>query len=231
MIPMEELEYQFYSGCENRQKNIKEISKKYVEQHVKCAPYKEHYKTVMVASRIKIHLYSKYPLSNEEIYAISSSYQHMSQFESCLLKDDFLGYLTWCYSEFEDIRNIENRIQLYEYWEDYLLIILDVEPENLGFDANIIKWTKYFNVKKDGKYKTLIKVYTDFDIIVTSVKPLLIKEVVAIAKAHKKAQSCGLQGESGATCSEFSSALKDTGVSREIESYEYHYSFLAIEIK
>lgn len=231
MIPAEELEYQYYSGCENRQKNIKELSKQYVEKHVKCETYKEHYRTVM-DSRIKINVYSKYPLSNEEIYAISSSYQHMSQFESCLMKDDFSGYLTWCYSEFEDIRNIENRIHLYEYWEDYLLIILDVEPEKLGFDATIIEWTKYFNVKKDtGKYQTLIKAYTDFDILVTSVKPLLIKEVISIVKSHKKAQSYVIEGEIGATCREFLSALKDTEVSREIKSYEYHYSFLAIEIK
>lgn len=148
------------------------------------------------------------------------------------MKNDFLSYLTWCYSEFDDIRNIKNRIRLYKYVDDYLLIVLDVGPEKLGFDANILEWTRCFNVKKDtGKYQTAIKAYRDFEILVISDEPLLIKEVIVIAKSHNKAQRGVCDGEVSVTCSGFSGALKGSGFFREIKSYEYQSGFLSIEIK
>ncbi|MCI8362629.1 MAG: hypothetical protein HFJ41_05860 [Clostridia bacterium] len=211
------------SKDENRRKVIQKLSKQYIAEHTKCLNevFRQYYrKTIIYKEKQNITVYSKLPLSDMQVYAISQSYKNTRAYRT---REDFVWYFERYYSEFDDIRSIKNRISLYDYIDDYLLIILDVNPEELGFDPTVIKMTKLFNVKKDnGQYQTIIKAYIDFDIIVNSRKPISIDEVISISKAFTKANSFIWEGEDGATCSEFVSALKDTGCSKNIKSYKYN---------
>ncbi len=220
------------SKNENRRKVIEELSKQYIEQHTKCLNevFRQHYrKTIIYKEKQNITVYSKLPLSDMQVYAISQSYKNTGPDKT---REDFVWYFERYYSEFDDIRSIENRISLYDYIDDYLLIILDVNPEELGFDPTVIKMTKFFNVKKDnGQYQTTIKAYTDFDIIVNSEKRISIDEVISISNAFRKANSCIGECEEGVSCSEFISALKNIGCSINIKSYKYYSGFLTIEFE
>lgn len=220
------------SKNENRRKVIEELSKQYIAQHTKCLNevFRQYYrKTIIYKEKQNITVYSKLPLSDMQVYAISQSYKNTGADKT---QEDFVWYFERYYSEFDDIRSIENRINLYDYIDDYLLIILDVNPEELGFDPTVIKMTKFFNVKKDnGQYQTIIKAYTNFDIIVNSSKAISIDEVISISNAYRKANSYVCGGEDGVTCSEFISSLKDTGCSKNIKLYKYNNGFLVIEFE
>ena len=240
--PEEEVELEIYSRCKDRQKLIKELSYKYIGQYTKCLNeiFNEQYRKTTMDSRIVrkkalpfyITVYSKYSLSNDEVYAISESYKWWFQVDSHPTKEDFLGYLRWCYCQIGDIGKIEDRMRLYEHLDDSLMIILDVDPEELGFDPSILALTKSFNVQTEGgKYQTVIKAYTDFDIITSGSNPLSIEEVRSIAVAHREAEACVCEGEESATCSEFLRYWERSGFARKIKLYEYHDGFLEIEIK
>lgn len=210
------------SKDENRRKVIQKLSKQYISEHTKCLNevFRQHYrKTIIYKEKQNITVYSKLPLSDMQVYAISQSYKNTRAYKT---REDFIFYFERYYSEFDDIKSIKDRISLYDYIDDYLLIILDVNPEELGFDTTVIKMTKLFNVKKDnGQYQTIIKVYIDFDIIVNSREPISIDEVISISNAFRKANSYVWKGEDGPTCSEFISELKDMGCSKNIKSYKY----------
>lgn len=222
---MEEIE----TGCEDRSKILESVSNRYIEENVECLNevFNTDYRKTVVVSRLgkttfHITVYSGEVLSNLTVYAIAMSYQDNSTVES------FLHYMREFYPE---IKDFESRMRLYEHVEGGLIIVLDVDPEKLGLDPTVMQWTKVFNANQDdGTFKTVIKAYNDFDIVVTSNRPITIEDVKNIAQSHQEAQSWVCAGEGGATLSEFCSVLRKNAFYKTINSYEYHYGFLAIEI-
>lgn len=227
MRPLAEIREELKIGCKNRKEILKRVSDRYIEENVNCLNevFNTNYrKTVLVEHSIYITVYSGEVLSNLIVYAIGMSYQCDNP-----EKINFLQYIESFYPE---IKDFESRMRLYEECENGLMIVLDIDPEKLGLNPSVMQWTKTFNAEQsDGKFKTVIKLYSDFDIVVTSNLPITLKEVINIAQSHKEAQSWGCLGEEGATLNEVYSVLQRTGFSKKINSYEYHYGFLAIEIE
>ncbi len=231
MRPLAEIMEELETGCENREEILNRVSNRYIEENVDCLNevFNTNYrKTVLVkhlrATEFYITIYSSEVLSELTVYAIGMSYQRDNP-----TKRDFLQYMKSFYPE---IKDFESRMQLYEHVENGLIIVLDINPEKLGLNPSVMQWTKTFNAEQsDGTFKTVIKPYIDFDIVITSNLPITIKDVINIAQSYKEAQSWVCDGEEGATLDEVSSVLQKTEFSKKINSYEYHYGFLAIEIE
>lgn len=227
--PMQEIRHQYYANCD-RKSAIRHLSEQYVNEHeIKCETIEQNKKILIdTDTDTCINVYSSCNMSKEAIYAIAASYKHISQFTRNL--KEFLQYLKKFYGkEIEELEDIENRTHLCEYLNNDIVIAVDVEPESLGFDKKVINWTRYFNLRKDLKYHTAIKAYEDFEILVISDKKIEINTAIAIARAHRKAQSCIWDTEESAMPEE----LYESGLKREvnIKRYEYNYNFLEIEIK
>lgn len=231
MRPLAEIEEELKTGCKNRKKILKRVSNRYIEENVDCLNevFNTNYrKTVLVehsrTTDFYITVYSNKVLSNLIVYAIGMSYQRDNP-----AKINFLQYIKSFYPE---IKDFESRMRLYEHVENGLIIVLDIDPEKLGLNPSVMQWTKTFNAEQgDGTFKTVIKPYIDFDIVVTSNLPITVKDVINIAQSYKEAQSWVINGEEGATLEEVSSVLQRTEFSKKINAYEYHYGFLAIEIE
>lgn len=244
--PVEETIIEVCTGCKNRKIIINILSEEYVKEHVKhlnedfinedfnCCSKKTVFTPFSKKSNFNITVYSETPISNNVIYAIGVSYSHATNIVEKPPEREFLKCLDRFYHDFQDISSIKNRITLYSYSIDGLIIILDTEPEKLGFNPAIMSITKLFNSKdENGKYKTIIKVYVDFDIIVISSFPLSVEKVKDIAIAYRSVANCMLDGEDDVSCNEFLDALKDDEFSRKLKKYEYDYviSALLIEIE
>lgn len=231
MRPLEEFREELKTGCKNRQELLERVSNKYINENVVCLNEifnTDYRKTVLVShsrkSAFYITVYSGKALSELTVYAIGMSYRH-----NFPVKRDFLRYMMSFYPEIKDFKS---RIRLYEHVEGGLTIVLDVQPEKLGFDPLVMMWTKSFNSEQEGgKFKTVIKLYIDFDIVVTSNSPLSVEDVMNIAKSYYEAHSWVLEGEFDATCEEVSTVLQRTAFSRKINSYGYQNGFLAIGIE
>lgn len=238
--PVEESEMEVSTGCKDRRKNLEELSIRYLEKNAKCLNevYKDSYRKTVINSctRTKepafyINIYSKKPLSNLEVYAIYMTYKNESRCNSNLNKTNFLSFLKWCYAEFEEIKEIEKRISLYEYFNDSLIIVLDVEPKELGFDTQAMKLTLKFNEKQsNGKYETVIKVSTIHNIIVITNEPISPKAIIKIKDAYIEAQLCRKCEWENATSDEFAMALNKKEIYKDIGEFEYGSGFLKFEI-
>lgn len=229
--PLEEVMEEIKTGCKNRKKILKRVSNRYVKENVDCLNevFNTNYrKTVLVehsrTTDFYITVYSSEVLSNLIVYVIGMSYQRNKP-----AKRNFLQYMQSFYPEIKDFKS---RMRLYEHVENGLIIVLDVDPEKLGLNPSIMQWTKTFNAEQgDGTFRSVIKFYIDFDIVVTSNLPITLMDVINIVKSYKKAQSWVWRGEESATLDEVSSVLQRTEFSKKITSYEYHYDFLAIKIE
>lgn len=230
--PFEEIIEELKTGCNNREKILKSVSNRYIEENVDCLNevFNTNYrKTVLVehsrTTDFYITIYSSKVLSNLIVYAIGMSYDRDNP-----AKINFLQYMKSFYPEI--IKDFESRMRLYEHVENGLIIVLDIDPEKLGLNPLFMQLTKTFNVEQgDGTFKTVIKPYIHFDIVVTSNLPITVNDVLNIAQSHREAQIYVYGGEDGVTLDEFSSVLRKTEFSKKINSYEYHCGFLAIEIE
>lgn len=231
MRPLAEIREELETGCNNREEILKRVSNRYIEDNVDCLNEvfnTDYRKTVLVehsrTTEFYITVYSHKALSELTVYAIGMSYQRDNP-----TKKHFLWYMKSFYPE---IKDFESRMHLYEHVENGLIIVLDIVPEKLGLNPLVMQWTKAFNAKQgDGRFKTIIKPYLDFDIVVTSNLPITVEDVINIAQSYKTAQSWVCSGEDNATFEEVSSVLQKTEFSKKINSYEYHYGFLAMEIE
>lgn len=240
----EELKQKMETGSSNREKILENVSEKYIREHadclnevcsIDCRKTIVYRKTVLVSyieeTKFNIIVYSGEDLSKLTIYAISSSYQSARSPNKPPMKSDFLVAMRWLYPEIQDF---ETRMHLYEYVEDGLIIVLDFEPEKLGFDPKIMKMTKTFNsAQSDGKFKTVIKYCIDFDIVVTSAFPLSLEDVKNIGQSYAQAQNFVSKWEDSGRFDAFLNSLLKTitGYRGKINLYEYHNSFLEIGIE
>ena len=221
-----------------RKKIVKKLSNEYAENYIECLNETfnvDYKKTVFYPSdknpSFSITIYSKYKLSKELVYMISEAYLYASQKFRIAPRRRFLDYLDLFYREFESITDIKNRITLYEHVENGLIIILDVVPETLGFNSEIMHYTKLFNSKQDnGKFKTIIMVYIDIDIIAISINPLSLSEVKSIIRSYRKSQCCMIRGEGAVEYGDFIDNLNNVELSNKIKSYDHYSTYLTIEI-
>lgn len=222
----------------SRKKIVRKLSNEYAKNYIEClneifnVDYK---KTVFYPSdknpSFSITIYSKYKLSKQLVYMISEAYLYASQKFKVAPRRRFLDYLNMFYREFESITDIKNRITLYEHIENGLIIILDVVPETLGFNSEIMHYTKIFNSKQDnGKFKTIIKTYIDIDIIAISSNPISLSEVKSIIKSYRTSKSYMLEEEGAVEYDDFIENLDNVELSNKIKSFDYHCGYLIIEI-
>lgn len=213
------------------------LADKYVETYAKIMNEKNEkgYKTILdscIKKPFYITIYSKQTISNIEAYAISTSYRQYYGYVTYPTESNVLGYLKSFYPE---VSYLCDRVKLFENNGNGLIIVLDIDPKLIKIDPEVIRLTKVFNEKSDNnKYKSILKAYIDFDIVVYTKFELCISDVNDIISAHRTAQSWAGEFEQAATCSEFLLAMEKSNFRKKIDkikSYEYQHGFLTIEFE